>query len=791
MKFTKEFFANKKKIRIIISVLLIVAIIVVFISIILNLTIRKNIYERVKSETEFLARQQAEMINTQINEQFNIATTFACNIENGLSFHEKSQNKLISSIIDSHQLCMLAYADTNGNAISYQGNTLDNCADREYFSEIITGKKKYVCQYLPSIKSGDESRVIFSTAVWKNNKIQGVVFFSKEITVLKDSFFKQSMFEGDENAMIVDSNGNILVKNNRTEEKYASATKISDIYDVSEDNLEKIKSGSMVLKKNTEEVLAYSTIGTNDWYLLCSIDMSTARQKYATSLMAIYHLIFFASIIFTLGTIYFVALLWIQVKNSNKKYNQYKSQYNRTLNLLQKMKCMILEYDIQTRKITPNSLFEKMFGYGINDDFFDHIQNYRTKHPEFDFNGMIRELHFAIDNKETTAFESIFCEDKTVYKMISIVMMPILNETGRVVSVLCSIRENSAEHLALKEKVDMFNQIPGGTYRCNLDGPLYLEYIGERFCKMLGYTVNEFKTELEKDYIKIIADDDKDKYKQFIKESEKGPGVRTCEYKIHCKNGSILSVLDTMESIENASGIKQGYSVVIDISKYVERQKIVQQEMEQLERNLEMMRIKNSASQMQPHFLYNALSSIREIVMKDPVYASDLIYDFTVYLRACIRTMKDGELISIQQELDNIRAYANIEKMRMGKRLNMIYNIKDEEFKVVPLSIQPLVENAIRHGIYQKGKLGGTVSITVKNVSDMHMIIVKDDGVGFDYQKVRDEVERGKRESIGLDNVIYRVKNQLHATVIIDSKIGTGTTVTVCIPREKERSLNK
>ena len=89
----------------------------------------------------------------------------------------------------------------------------------------------------------------------------------------------------------------------------------------------------------------------------------------------------------------------------------------------------------------------------------------------------------------------------------------------------------------------------------------------------------------------------------------------------------------------------------------------------------------------------------------------------------------------------------------MGKRLNMIYDLKSEDFLIVPLSIQPLVENAIRYGIYQRGRQGGTVSIRTESLSEYDLITVEDDGVGFDYQKVRDEVERGELDSIGLDNV--------------------------------------
>ncbi|MDD6685344.1 MAG: histidine kinase [Lachnospiraceae bacterium] len=189
------------------------------------------------------------------------------------------------------------------------------------------------------------------------------------------------------------------------------------------------------------------------------------------------------------------------------------------------------------------------------------------------------------------------------------------------------------------------------------------------------------------------------------------------------------------------------------------------------------------ARQMHFHFLYNALSSIREVVLQDPEYASDLIYDFTVYLRACIRTMQNQELISVYQEMDYVRAYVNIEKMRMGKRLHVTYDLQSEDFKVAPLCIQPLVENAIRHGIFPKGLQGGTVSIKTETLTGCHIITVKDDGVGFDYQKVQDEVRCGGRDSVGLDNTIFRMKQQCNADIVITSEIGTGTTVTVLVPK--------
>lgn len=196
-------------------------------------------------------------------------------------------------------------------------------------------------------------------------------------------------------------------------------------------------------------------------------------------------------------------------------------------------------------------------------------------------------------------------------------------------------------------------------------------------------------------------------------------------------------------------------------------------------------RLKNSINQIQPHYLYNALASIREIMLEDPEYASELIYDFTIHLRACIRSMSNNDLIPFSQELENIKAYVNIEKMRFGDRLKVLYVINYDDFMIVPLSIQPLVENAIRHGIYRRGAQGGTVCISSERTGRTVNVTIKDDGVGFDYEKIKDEVERGERDSTGLSSLVFRLEKMLGADVEIISDIGIGTTVSVKIPAER------
>ena len=220
--------------------------------------------------------------------------------------------------------------------------------------------------------------------------------------------------------------------------------------------------------------------------------------------------------------------------------------------------------------------------------------------------------------------------------------------------------------------------------------------------------------------------------------------------------------------------------VIYDLTEQQQRE----QEMEKLEHELRMSRIRNSNSQMHPHFLYNALGSIQEVMLIDPQYASELLGDFTVHLRSCVRAMQNDKLIPFSEELRNIRAYVNIEKMRLGKKLKIIYDIEVMDFYVLPLSIQPLIENAIRHGIHKRGRTGGTVTLRTSEAEDAWIIRVEDTGVGFNAEKIFRETAEGKRDSTGLVNIQFRLEKVVGGSMTISSKIGEGSIVTLRIPRE-------
>lgn len=188
-------------------------------------------------------------------------------------------------------------------------------------------------------------------------------------------------------------------------------------------------------------------------------------------------------------------------------------------------------------------------------------------------------------------------------------------------------------------------------------------------------------------------------------------------------------------------------------------------------------------SQIQPHFIYNTLATIQEIIFEDQETAAGIVSDFAVYLRGATRSMSEIETISFSEELKHIRAYLKIEKVRFAGRLETVFEIGPSEFQVPPLSLQVFVENAVKHGIFARGKLGGTVRIISEETGQAYRIRVEDDGNGFDVEQTMKDIQSGTGTSAGMINAVSRLEEIVKAKIEIDSRIGEGTTVTVTIPK--------
>ena len=192
-------------------------------------------------------------------------------------------------------------------------------------------------------------------------------------------------------------------------------------------------------------------------------------------------------------------------------------------------------------------------------------------------------------------------------------------------------------------------------------------------------------------------------------------------------------------------------------------------------------RIRIMISQIQPHFLYNTLSTIQALCDTDPKLAKQTVEKFGLYLRQNIASLSQEALIPLEQELAHTRIYVEIEALRF-ENIEVRYDIQAEDFAVPALTLQPLVENAIRHGVRSREQ--GVVSIVTRRRDRFCEIVVEDNGPGFDVKRI----DQLSQSHIGIRNVRERVERICGGTVTVESVIGRGTTATIQIPIRERQS---
>lgn len=200
------------------------------------------------------------------------------------------------------------------------------------------------------------------------------------------------------------------------------------------------------------------------------------------------------------------------------------------------------------------------------------------------------------------------------------------------------------------------------------------------------------------------------------------------------------------------------------------------------ERELLQSQMSLTISQIQPHFLYNTLSTIAELCQKDSALAEEVTNHFSSYLRNNLEHMGDSFPVEFSKELKHVQTYLWIEKIRFQDDLQVVYDIQTEDFMIPALTVQPLVENAVKHGMMGSDNLC-TIRICTKCVKQGYQVIIEDDGGGFDPNET---INDGKKH-IGIESVRSRLKYMVGGTLTIHSVIGKGTRVVMEIPgKEKE-----
>ncbi|GAA0177638.1 sensor histidine kinase [Clostridium sediminicola] len=196
--------------------------------------------------------------------------------------------------------------------------------------------------------------------------------------------------------------------------------------------------------------------------------------------------------------------------------------------------------------------------------------------------------------------------------------------------------------------------------------------------------------------------------------------------------------------------------------------------------------IKALQTQINPHFLFNALNTITSFVRINPNKARELIINLSSYLRYNLDV--GDELVDIYKEIDQVNAYIEIEKARFGEKLNFICKVDENiDIKIPSLIIQPLVENSVKHGLLQRGDKGYVILIIKKINKDNLKIIIEDDGVGIP-EEIIEKVYAGKMKenNIGLSNVYNRLKI-LYGDSLNFEKVKKGTRISFHVCRRGDK----
>lgn len=215
----------------------------------------------------------------------------------------------------------------------------------------------------------------------------------------------------------------------------------------------------------------------------------------------------------------------------------------------------------------------------------------------------------------------------------------------------------------------------------------------------------------------------------------------------------------------------------------------------ELEKSLKVSEIKSLQSQMNPHFLFNVLNTIARLaLLENALTTQEIVFSFAELLRYTLKK-NSTHLVYLEDEIQYIQNYLKIQSMRLGDRLKYKIEVEDEirNTKIPFMLLQPIVENAIQHGI-EKKKEGGTIELSANKLNNTLVFKIKDDGMGMAKEKLSNILNENKCDyqdalstGIGMNNLNKRLMYYFEENYVLDihSDLKKGTTVKIQIPIDK------
>ena len=207
-----------------------------------------------------------------------------------------------------------------------------------------------------------------------------------------------------------------------------------------------------------------------------------------------------------------------------------------------------------------------------------------------------------------------------------------------------------------------------------------------------------------------------------------------------------------------------------------------EKKLRQQEKDLYEIRIRSLIQQIRPHFIYNTLSSVYVLCKNNSPRAPQVIENFLAYLQANFTAMAEENPIPFKDELEHTKAYIAVESVRFEGLLKVDYDTLHMDFRVPPLTLQPIVENAVKHGTHRE-HFQIRITVRTRQTDQGSEIIVEDNGPGFDMNSTPLQEASENEIRIGLNNVKYRLKFMCGGTLNAAIRPEGGTVVTIRIPR--------
>ena len=595
----KKLFSSKYANRfIIVSVPFITVLVVTTIVLFSRFSISENVESRVYAELKATSSMQVSSLQHHLDEQYLPLEMLDELVKSGESFANEAMRPTLKAMMETFTLCMVGFADMDGNVTSYEGEPLGNISDRAYFYDILNGTATRKCEYLAVTKALNEPRVLFSVPAYdESNNMIGVLFCSKEIYVLEDALFDENEILSESSGLFIcDASGNVIIKNDevaelmdRTGEDTQSV--FADVPDIGAMH----RNDTQVKRVNVGDEKFYVSLiplGTNNWFLGHLVSLNNAEKQYAPALRSVRKLavVSIAAFLFAFAYILLISHMFYRQRrkyeqNVTKRYENYKV-------LLKEMNCIVVEYDLRDSSI--NVISDTKDPYGVSEwkNFRDAYEENLRHHPEFDFSELRREAALTVQTHQTHSFETLFQKNRNESFWLRIILIPVVKD-DEVIKLFGLALDLTDSHKSFDNILDTFKKVPGGIHRCNLSNPIHLEYYSDGMCKMLGYTKDEILRIIGPswDYCQLIHPEDRPIFETFVTNIAASGGEKTCEYRMLRKDGSVIEVSDTMEATKSSSGIMYGYSVVTDLRKYRQMQADLERQLEQTQESLELARM--------------------------------------------------------------------------------------------------------------------------------------------------------------------------------------------------------